>query len=154
MGLMTRFRCVIGCATALLVLPLSMASGAGYQTPKRTIWDGVYTEDQAKRGERIYGQKCTLCHRDDLRGNSVDGGPPLRGEVFTSAWDYQSLGALVKTAQTLMPPEQPGSLTIQEYVDVLTFILWANGAPPGAGELPIDSEKLEGILFTATRPAP
>ncbi len=47
-----------------------------------------------------------------------------------------------------MPVEQPGSLSRQEYVDVLTFILWADGVPVGDIELPTSSVALQRILMS------
>ena len=29
---------------------------------ERSVWDGVYTEEQAKRGEALYEKQCSACH--------------------------------------------------------------------------------------------
>jgi hypothetical protein len=34
----------------------------------RTVWDGVYNEAQAKRGEAIYVDACSNCHGRTLEG--------------------------------------------------------------------------------------
>ena len=43
----------------------------------RTIWDGVFTEEQAGRGQKIYVVSCAPCHKTDLLGDS--GTPALAG---------------------------------------------------------------------------
>jgi S-disulfanyl-L-cysteine oxidoreductase SoxD len=46
----------------------------------RPVRDGVYTEDQAKRGSLLYNQHCGACHGADLTGG--DEVPALRGDSF------------------------------------------------------------------------
>ena len=118
---------VINCIVTLMVLvPVFATQRAG-----TTVSSGVYTIEQARRGEQIYKQQCALCHRDNLLGNTVDGGPPLRGPQFTTRWGGLSIETMLSTVEELMPMETPGSLSRQEYVDVVSFILWANELPPG-----------------------
>ena len=111
-----------------------------------TTLDGVYTLDQAKRGEEIYRLECSACHRDSLLGNSIDGGPPLRGSQFTMRWTDFSIETMLGTIQELMPIDEPGSLSRQEYVDVVGFILWANQLPAGEVDLPTEPEALDQIV--------
>lgn len=114
---------------------------------KKTIWEGVYTPAQAARGEAAYKKSCTLCHRDDLRGNN-DGGPPLRGLEFTSRWTNVSMKDMVGAISDIMPNEKPGSLSRQTYVDIVAFLFKGNGIPAGMTELPIKDAELEQIIFT------
>ena len=102
----------------------------------RTSWDGVYTEDQAKRGELIYGRECAACHGDMLAGR--ESAPPLTGSAF-----------LAKT----MPQGAPGRLTRQQDADILAFMLSVNKFPAGKTELYRQSEMLREIRFEATKPA-
>ena len=133
--------------SCLAVLAAVGLANAGTQDATKTILEGVYTLDQARRGERIYRQQCSVCHRDNLLGNTVDGGPPLRGLPFTTRWQSLSLETLLATVEELMPVEAPGSLSRQEYVDVLTFVLWANDVPSGDTELPTGSAALQQIMM-------
>ena len=110
--------------------------GAPTQGETQTVLDGVYTLDQARRGEQIYKEQCTLCHRDNLLGNTIDGGPPLRGPQFTTRWQDLSIETLLVTIEELMPMSEPGSLSRQEYVDAVSFILWANELPAGKTRAP------------------
>ena len=133
---------VISCIVTLTVLvPVSATQRAG-----ATVSSGVYTIEQARRGEQIYKQQCALCHRDNLLGNTVDGGPPLRGPQFTTRWEGLSIETMLSTVEELMPMETPGSLSRQEYVDVVSFILWANELPAGETELPTSADALQQIV--------
>src|SRR5216684_2878689 len=89
----------------------------GQGSPK-TVWERVYTEDQARRGEAVYREKCTGCHRDSLRGNFE--APPLRGLEFAVHWRDLSMAKLLAMLQEQMPASAPGSLARKDYVDVIT----------------------------------
>jgi S-disulfanyl-L-cysteine oxidoreductase SoxD len=116
----------------------------------RTVWDGVYTASQAERGRASYRQSCVSCHRDDLRGDNT--APSLVGESFLFLWGDMSVGELSARIQKVMPPDRPGSLTPQTYVDIIAFILQKNAFPSGNVELGIDPETLQQIHITTTRP--
>ena len=122
------------------VLPITRAepvSGAFVQDTQaddqRTVWDGVYTEAQAERGQALYKESCAACHAPDLRGNSVS--PSLVGMSFTFLWGGLTLGALLDRLEERMPPARPGTLTPQTYRDILAFVLRTNSYPAGAQEL-------------------
>ena len=115
----------------------------------RTVWDGVYTDAQAERGRASYQQSCVACHRDDLRGDNT--APSLVGESFLFLWGDMEVGELSARIQKLMPPDRPGSLSAQTYIDVVAFILQKNEFPAGNMELGTDAGGLH-ILITATRP--
>jgi cytochrome c len=113
------------------------------------VWDGVYTDAQAERGRAAYQQACVACHRDDLRGDNT--APSLIGESFLFLWGDMEVGDLSTRIQKLMPPERPGSLSPQTYVDIVAFILQQNSFPAGDKELALDPSALH-ILITAKRP--
>ena len=131
----------------IAILALSATAHSGAQNAVETDSEGVYTLEQARRGERIYRQQCSACHRDDLLGNTVDGGPPLRGLPFTTRWQGLGIATLLEMVEEFMPAGAPGSLGRQEYVDVLSFVLWANGVPAGEVELPASSAALASIVL-------
>ena len=115
----------------------------------RTVWDGVYTDAQAERGRASYRQSCVGCHRDDLRGDNT--APSLVGESFTFLWGDMEVGELSARIQKLMPPQGPGSLPAQTYIDIVAFMLQKNAFPAGSMELSADPAALH-ILITASRP--
>jgi len=115
----------------------------------RTVWDGVYTDAQAERGRTSYQQSCAACHREDLRGDST--APSLVGESFMFLWGDMEIGELLARMQKLMPPERPGSLPAQTYIDIVAFMLQKNAFPAGNMELSADPAALH-ILIAASRP--
>jgi mono/diheme cytochrome c family protein len=119
-------------------------------TGTRTVWDGVYTEEQAKRGEALYRQSCATCHGDALLGREM--ASPLTGPTFNSNWNGVMLGDLMERMRLTMPQTSPGSLSRQENADVLAYILSVGGFPAGERELARQTEILNTIRFLATRP--
>jgi cytochrome c len=112
----------------------------------RTVWDGVYTDAQAERGGASYQQACVACHRDDLRGDNT--APSLVGESFTFLWGDMEVGELSARIQKLMPPERPGSLPAEAYIDIVAFILQKNEFPAGSMELGADTDSLHAVITT------
>ncbi len=111
----------------------------------RSVWDGVYTEEQAKRGEAVYRAQCQLCHLKDLRGGGF--APGLVDRAFTDRWNGQNLGDLYAITRSTMPEGAPASLSPQEYVDIAAFLLKANGYPVGDEELSPERPTLELVII-------
>jgi mono/diheme cytochrome c family protein len=124
----------------------SAASASG------SIWDGVYTEAQQKRGAAIYARECSTCHGETLKGG--EGAPPLSGSDFSSGWNDQTVADLFDKIRLTMPapPEQPGKLTPQQDADVVAHILSVNAFPAGPAELSTDLEQLKRIRITFNKP--
>lgn len=118
--------------------------------PAQTVWNGAYTEEQAERGGEIFVELCETCHGSDLMG--VEGAPPLIGDYFLTSWDDLPVWDLFERTRISMPQDSPGSLTRQQYADVLAFLLFKSDFPPGKTELPSQAEPLKLIQFLATKP--
>jgi S-disulfanyl-L-cysteine oxidoreductase SoxD len=121
---------------------LSMARAS-----ERPSSSGVFTQEQAKNGERIYRERCAKCHGADLLATDPDA-PDLTGEGFKMDWLGKTVGQRFKNIRIKMPDDAPGSLDDQSYLDVVAFILQFNGNPPGKEKLPPDAEALERIVIT------
>ena len=141
---------------AALTLTATMALGAfsargvvGAQVAKNQ-WEGVYTQDQATRGEALYAQSCASCHGPDLAGGEM--APGLTGGEFSSNWNDLSIGDLFDRIRISMPQNAPGSLSRQQNADILAFMLLKASVPAGTTELPTQSEVLSTIKFVASRP--
>src|SRR6266699_6232911 len=78
----------------------------------RSVWDGVYTEEQAKRGEPIYRKECASCHGEMLTGG--ESAPPLTGGAFLANWNGLTVGDLFDRIRKTMPQSAPGRLTSQQ----------------------------------------
>lgn len=80
------------------------------QPAKQSVWDGVYTEAQAARGERQYGRSCEQCHGPDMSGDQVEEIPSLVLDSFMTDWNGKSVRELFDTVKRSMPKDKPGSL--------------------------------------------
>ena len=113
----------------------------------RSVWDRIYTDEQANRGEALYRNACENCHAPDLSGGKVV--PELVGETFTNNWNGLTVGQLFERVLVSMPEEDPSSVSRREKADVLAFILRANEFPAGDQELPDLTEILDTLTFEA-----
>jgi mono/diheme cytochrome c family protein len=118
----------------------------------RSVWDGAYTEEQAKRGEALYQKECQSCHGIALAGG--ESSPSLTGGAFLSNWNGLTLGDLFERIRKTMPQNAPGKLNRQQNADVLAFVLSANKFPAGKTELSRQTEFLKEIRFEAVKPEP
>jgi S-disulfanyl-L-cysteine oxidoreductase SoxD len=123
----------------------------GLEAADVSVWDGVYTAEQTRRGEAAYLSACASCHGTALEGGDMT--PPLLGGVFTSNWNDLTVGDLFERIRTTMPLDNPGRLSRQQNADAIAFILKANGWPAGAAELSPDQAVLKQIRITAVRPS-
>src|SRR5438477_11175388 len=101
---------------------------------QRTVWDGVYNEEQAKRGEQLYRKECGMCHGTHLTGGEA--APPLTGGEFLSNWNGLAVGELAERIRKTMPSNKPGKLSRQENADVIAYVFSVNEFPPGSAEMP------------------
>jgi mono/diheme cytochrome c family protein len=133
----------IAVAAALLIV-LAVA-----QEATRSVWDGVYTQDQADRGRPLYNQHCASCHADTLMGGEMS--PPLVGGEFMSNWNGLTLGDLFERIRTSMPQNKPGTLSREVNADITAYILSVNKFPAGKTELPHSAEFLREIRIDSEK---
>jgi mono/diheme cytochrome c family protein len=115
----------------------------------RSVVDGVYTEEQAKRGGPLYAQQCASCHGQSLEG--TESAPTLNGDAFMSNWSGLTVGDLFERIRLTMPKNDPGHLSPEQNADLLAYILQVNRLPPGKTELPSEPEVLKQITFDAAK---
>ena len=127
-----------------------VAAAAGQDAAPRSAWDGVYTTEQAGRGARLADQHCIACHGDRLTGGEL--APALTGEVFTATWDGVMLSDLFDRIRTTMPLDNPGTLSRQQSVELLAYVLSIGKFPAGDAPLVTDAGVLGQIKFQSIRP--
>jgi len=108
-------------------LLLSLLAGQAVLAQDKTVNDGVFTEAQAASGQSVYDSSCKTCHnmrfyRDTLK-----------------SWNKQPLSYLWETVMGTMPADNPGSLGLDEYTNVIAYILSENGFPAGEHVLDPDN---------------
>jgi cytochrome c5 len=109
----------------------------------RSVWDGVYTKEQAARGNQTYRRECQRCHAENLLGG--EDATALIGNDFLEAWNGRTVADLFELTRKTMPTDGPASLSRQAYSDVVAFILSANKFPAGEKELPTDSAPMQDM---------
>jgi mono/diheme cytochrome c family protein len=120
---------------AFIVVFVALSFGAAQSQSQRSVWDGVYTEGQAARGQAVFKTSCSTCH----------GPEDFSGDSFLGAWDASTVLDLFSTMQTKMPMDNPGSLQPEQYVDVIAYFFRGNAFPAGKDELTTDREQLKLI---------
>ena len=119
--------------------------------PMASVWDGVFTEAQAARGQATYTGACAICHGRRLNGAPDDpdmrSTPPLARATFVRVWEGRSLATLFAYTRATMPEDNPSSLTDQENVDVIAYLLSISGMPVGDVELQADPRSLARVVI-------
>ncbi len=140
--------------TSVLAIIGLVAAGALYSNlhaqGTRSVWDGVYTQDQAKQGQALYNESCSSCHGDTLMGG--ESAPALTGGEFLSNWNGLTLGDLFERIRTTMPQNRPGSLSREKNAQILAYILSVGQFPAGKTELAQQTEVLKEIRIDASKP--
>ncbi len=118
----------------------------------KTIWDGVFTKEQAARGEPIVSGTCAKCHGRVLNGAGEADQPPspaIARVGFLTRWDGRTVATLFDYIKSTMPKDNPGQLTDQQYADVIADMLSVSKVPAGDTELPADPTALANIVIKA-----
>lgn len=120
-------------ALAAAAVLLAAAAPGSAQAPKMA-GAGAYTAAQAAQGAKTFEDNCSSCHGVDYAGGA--GSPSLKGPEFMFGWTGKSAGELFTFIHDKMPPGQQGSLSDQQYTEIVAALLSANGFPAGAEALP------------------
>jgi mono/diheme cytochrome c family protein len=139
---------LIGSAVVAIAYPVAHAQS-------KTVWDGVYTDAQAKRGEGIYAQQCVTCHGPDLKGKEdlkPDPAPSLTGSDLGIDFNDLSVNELGDRIRTTMPKGKGNSLSREQVADVVAFILSKGGMPAGKTDLPSAADAQKAIKYLTAKP--
>lgn len=129
-------------AVTLAALALLSARPGDAQPAQRSTQDGVYTYAQANRGKDVFAGLCQSCHTP-----TVHAGPPFRNK-----WFGHTLGELFGYMRREMPKANPGSLTDEEYAELVAYLMRINGMPTGSTPLAADSAALHRIRIDSVPP--
>src|SRR5215813_15628617 len=120
-------------AIAIVAVAIATVIESAVAAQSKTVWDGVYTEQQATRGALSFATNCARCHG----GTTSDGedARSLAGERFWKSFRESTVDHLLDYVSRNMPNGAGGTLSASEYADLVAFILSRNAIPPGTSEL-------------------
>ena len=122
-------------------LALLIAAG-GEPAATQQLGQAEYRAGQAERGAELYQRQCAACHLLDLQGSFE--AVALRDSAFIDNWRNRAPADLLDVLRRTMPTQAPGSLSEDEYLDIIAFLLRANGVAAGATALAANSD---AVLF-------
>jgi cytochrome c len=131
------------------LLPLLLVGASAAFGADKSVWEGVYTAEQAERGKQVYLAECVLCHGETLLG--AEDGPGLIGEYFLGSWDGTSADVLVELIRLTMPTDGPGFLSRAQSTDLTAFILLENKFPAGEEEMKASLATLKTITIASEK---
>ena len=102
---------------------------------ERSVLDGVFTARQVSQGGTTFRQVCVACH-------SIG---DFRGARFRLIWVGRTVWDLFFIMSAIMPQGDPGSLSPEEYANLVSYMLSENGYPEGEVDLPVDQAALASI---------
>jgi len=126
------------------------AAVAGAQQAPVSVWSGVYTAAQSKRGEELHSAVCVMCHGHELNGAGLPEMPPspaIARAALLRKWSGANVAALFVYVRQTMPPDAPGTLNDQQTVDAIAHMFAVTGIPAGSRELPPDTKALANIVI-------
>ena len=135
----------LGLAVSLTVALAVCSSTARAQAPG--VGDtGYFTAAQAARGSDIYAAQCASCHGAALDDGSA---PPLTGEYFVQSWERPgvTLDDLFFIMRTTMPEGGVGTISDEQHLDVLAYLLERNGYPAGNRALTAEATVLSAVTI-------
>ena len=109
----------------------------------KSVWDGVFSAEQATRGAEAYKTSCSECHGADLMGDGF--APALSGAEFLGNWNDLSVGDLFERIRISMPPSGPTAVPPAQKADIVAHLLNSNKFPEGKTELEPKTDALKEI---------
>lgn len=131
---------------AVVALALAAAAAPAAQSDPRSASDGVYTAEQAARGEALYDEQCASCH-GPIRAFAPEMAALLGDHTFRAKWQGRPLGELFDLIRRTMPQDAPDSLSPAQSAELVAYILSGNRKPAGPTPLADDAERLGRIRF-------
>jgi mono/diheme cytochrome c family protein len=113
------------------------------------VWDGVYSEEQATKGDALYAQHCASCHGGSLEGGDVP--PALAGADFLSNWNGLTVGDLFERIRITMPLDKPQTLSRDVNAAILAYMFKVNKFPAGKDAMSGQTEVLKQIQIAAKK---
>lgn len=111
-----------------------------------------FTADQVQKGRVVYDAHCVSCHGPSLSDGIARS---LTGRDFRAHWSGSSPAGLRDYLRRQMPPGMAGSLSQDQYTNLVALLMKENGLVPGDKPLPTDDKTLVSMRmsFPGTLPS-
>lgn len=101
--------------------------------------DGQFNAAQAEQGEQQFAQTCAACHT--LAEHT--------GAKLKARWDGTTVADLFDVISNTMPASDPGSLTKEQYLSIIAYLLKESGYRQGSEPLSTDVAQLKRLSIRA-----
>jgi cytochrome c5 len=129
----------------IVLLALIVTAGTTGRGQESRIWTGVYSSEQAEQGKKLFESNCSTCHRSDLSG---DRGPALTGDRFFTSWQAGSVNRLFSKIKETMPPNRgTASLSEDNFLAIVAYILESNTFPPSKDDTLLTTEVIDDLII-------
>ncbi|MEA3246614.1 MAG: cytochrome c [Gemmatimonadota bacterium] len=105
---------------------------------------GVYSAAQAARGETVFTNVCLSCHVPT----------DYQGDAFQSKFVGGTAFDMYENIRSSMPQDNPGSLTNEQYTDLVAYLFKLNGLPTRDKDMPAVVDSLKAIRVDAPKAPP
>jgi mono/diheme cytochrome c family protein len=136
---------LVGAVLVGLVAYLAPAKATGRQAV--SLADGVYTAAQAEKGQALYDDRCSACHVQDMSGGGDGMAPSLAGRFFNKTWEGRTVAELYAATMT-MPPGEENTITDEDRIDIIAYVLSYNKFPAGSTALEPDMARLKPLKLS------
>jgi mono/diheme cytochrome c family protein len=139
-------RSTVGAIIVVSVCAADVAAQAAPASPTGSAGStlaGVYSTKQAERGEAVYKASCLECHVPS----------DYTGDAFTAKFVGGTAYDMFEGIRSSMPQNNPGSLSNQQYTDLVAYLFKLNGLPVRETDMSTEKDSLKAIKVEAKPPA-
>jgi mono/diheme cytochrome c family protein len=122
--------------SAIVIVCASVVARA-QSAAERSTRDGIFSAEQAQRGRSGFLWNCMECH--ELEEYTAAG-------AYLEEMEGRTVWEIFEFISSEMPEDRPAWLELEEYADILAYVLSVYGMPVGEAELPTDRAGLEKIV--------
>lgn len=126
---------------AVIGFSADAARGAAVQ---KTTNDGIYSKAQADGAKAQFDKICADCHPFTVAAKKKPKDVPLGDEPFFENWDGRAVSQLATTIALTMPNDGSTSVSDEEALNLVAYILQQNGYP--AGTAPLDKDSAAAVV--------